>query len=142
MKIIIISSFILAVGLIIRHIQLKLKHAMNAYRFEKGKHDEYKQAYYAKGDELETCQTMLGMAKFDKKQAERKAAESEKQVTELRESLEVGSAAYASLLEQMAKVEKEASQLAREFTVKSQDLAKANDFINKVHDLLNSGAKG
>lgn len=108
---------------------------MNAYRFEKGKHDEYKQAYYAKGDELETCQTMLGMAKFDKKQAERKATESNNQVTELQEK-------YASLSEQMAKLEKESSQLAREFTVKSQSLAKANDTINKVHDLLNSGAKG
>lgn len=121
MTILIILVIILLAGLAIRHYQVKCKHAVSHWQFERSKHEEYRNSYYSKFDELEQCQTMLGMAKFEKKQSERKAAESNKHVMKLQEKNLV------------LTLERNDLQLNRD---------KANAVIAKVHNLLNSGAKG
>lgn len=121
MTIAIILATILAAGLAIRHYQVKCKQAVNHWKFEHSKHEEYRNAYYSKGDELEQCQTMLGMAKFEQKQASKKAFESNKHVMDLQEK-NLG-----------LTLERNELQLS---------LDKANNTIKKVHNLLSSGAKG
>ena len=114
MTTLIIFIIVLAAGLAIRHYQVKAKHAVNHWRFERSKHDEYAKAFRSKVDELEQLQTMHEMVKYDKMRALRKAVESTKHIMELQEK-------NAGLMSQ---------------------LTTANNTIDEVHDLLNSGAKG
>ena len=149
METLIILIILLSSGLAIRHYQVRSKHALNHYNFEQGKHEEYKRAYYAKGDALEQLHTLHEMAKFDKKQALRKAAESNKHVLELQNKnagLKVEADNLRDLLK-LAKTEKEKNwQHAIENKRAAMDLLieleLANNTIKEVHKLLNSGAKG
>jgi len=103
MELIIILTTILAGALTARYYQVKCKHAMKYYQFEKDKHNEYRNAYDVKQYQLEQLQTIHQMLKFEKKQALTKVEE--------RNDLQL-------------------------------KLDRANATIEKVHKLLDSGAKG
>lgn len=167
---IILAIIILIAALAIRYYQVRLKHAINHWQFERGKHEEYRNAYYSKGDELEAEKELHDTANTVKNHAINKAVEANKLVLELQEtnvmltlernelqfqldsankgnqdlqdSLETTKSQLEVKNMQKLQTEKQLQELGIKYTQQEKALNKANETIKEVHKLLDSGAKG
>lgn len=136
---IILAIIILVAALAIRYYQVRLKHAINHWRFERGKHEEYRNAYYSKGDELEVEKELHETANIVKNHAINKAHEKTRHLMQLQEKnagLKVKADNLRDLLEvakaecevknmQKLQTEKQLQDLGAKYTQQAKELDKA-----------------